>query len=94
VIKCQDLSIDKRLRLVENLWDDIAADNETLKLTPDQRAELDRRLDATRLVGTPDAARPRSSTTSAGRCDPAARVFSSAKYCSRLYEDMNRTAAA
>ena len=46
MIKYQDLSIDERLRLVENLWDDIAADNETLKLTPDQRAELDRRLDA------------------------------------------------
>jgi putative addiction module component (TIGR02574 family) len=46
VIKYQDLSIDERLRLVENLWADIAADNEALKLTPDQRAELDRRLDA------------------------------------------------
>jgi len=47
VIKYRDLSIDEGLRLVENLRDDIAADNETLKLTPDQRAELDRRrLDA------------------------------------------------
>ena len=46
MIKYQDLSIDERLRLVENLWADIAADNEALKLTPDQRAELDRRLDA------------------------------------------------
>lgn len=46
MIKYRDLSIDEGLRLVENLRDDIAADNETLKLTPDQRAELDRRLDA------------------------------------------------
>ncbi len=46
MIKSQDLSIDERLRLVEDLWDSIAADNEMLKLTPDQRAELDPRLDA------------------------------------------------
>ena len=40
------LSIDERMQLVEDLWDSIAADQATLPLTDEQRAELDRRLDA------------------------------------------------
>jgi len=40
------LPIDERIRLVEDLWDSIAADQSVLPLTADQRAELDRRLDA------------------------------------------------
>jgi putative addiction module component (TIGR02574 family) len=40
------LSLDERIRLVEDLWDSIAADQSLLALTPEQRAELDRRLDA------------------------------------------------
>ncbi len=39
------LPLDDRLRLVEDLWDSIAADQQALPLTDDQRAELDRRLD-------------------------------------------------
>ena len=39
------LSVDERIRLVEDLWDSIAADQNALLLTPDQRLELDRRLD-------------------------------------------------
>ena len=42
----RELPIDERIRLVEDLWDNIAADQETLPLTAEQRAELDRRLDA------------------------------------------------
>ncbi|MEW6169638.1 MAG: addiction module protein [Pseudomonadota bacterium] len=42
----RDLPLDQRLRLVEELWDSIAADQEALPLTDEQRAELDRRLDA------------------------------------------------
>ena len=42
----RDLPVDQRLRLVEELWDSIAADQEALPLTDEQRAELDRRLDA------------------------------------------------
>ena len=40
------LPLDERIRLVEDLWDSIAADQKLLPLTPEQRAELDRRLDA------------------------------------------------
>jgi len=40
------LPLDERIRLVEDLWDSIAADQGLLPLTPEQRAELDRRLDA------------------------------------------------
>jgi putative addiction module component (TIGR02574 family) len=39
----RNLSIPERLQLVEDIWDSIAADTETLPLTPDQLAELDRR---------------------------------------------------
>ena len=44
--KLRDLPIEERIRLVEDLWDSIVADQQSLPLTPDQRAELDRRLDA------------------------------------------------
>ena len=40
------LSIVERIRLVEDLWDSIASDQAALSLTDEQRAELDRRLDA------------------------------------------------
>jgi len=44
--KLQELPIDERIRLVEDLWDSIAADQKALPLTPEQRTELDHRLDA------------------------------------------------
>jgi putative addiction module component (TIGR02574 family) len=44
--KLRELPIEERIRLVEDLWDSIAADKETLPVTPEQKAELDRRLDA------------------------------------------------
>ncbi len=40
------LPIDKRIGLVEDIWDSIAADQATLPMTDEQRAELDQRLDA------------------------------------------------
>lgn len=40
------LPIDERIKIVEDLWDSIAADRKALSLTDDQKAELDRRLDA------------------------------------------------
>lgn len=52
----RDLPLDERIRLVEDLWDSIAADQGRLPLTADQRAELDLRLDAyesDRNVGRP-----------------------------------------
>ena len=45
-IVLRTLSIGERIRLVEDLWDSIAADQALLPLTDEQRIELDRRLDA------------------------------------------------
>jgi putative addiction module component (TIGR02574 family) len=47
--KLQELPLDERIKLVEDLWDSIAADQKALPLTPAQRSELDRRLDAYEL---------------------------------------------
>lgn len=44
--KLRALPVEERLKLVEDLWDSIAADQEALPLTAEQEAELDRRLDA------------------------------------------------
>lgn len=41
--KLQQLPVDERMKLVEALWDSIAADQHALALTPDQKAELDKR---------------------------------------------------
>ena len=46
-----ELSIEERLKLVEDLWDSIAAEQERLPLTPEQRTELDDRLDEFELDG-------------------------------------------
>lgn len=47
------LPLDERIQLVEDLWDSIAEDQNALPLTPEQRAELDRRLDAYEADGDP-----------------------------------------
>ena len=47
------LPLDERIRLVEDLWDSIAADQNQLPLTAEQCAELDRRLDAYEADGNP-----------------------------------------
>lgn len=44
--KLLELSLEERLRLVEDLWDSIASDQNALPLTVEQQTELDRRLDA------------------------------------------------
>lgn len=44
--KLRELPIEERIKLVEDLWDSIAADRKALPVTPEQKAELDRRLDA------------------------------------------------
>lgn len=48
-VKLKQLPVEDRIRLVEDLWDSIAADQQSLRLTTEQRAELDRRLDAYEL---------------------------------------------
>ena len=45
-IKPQQLPLEERIKLVEDLWDSIAADQQALQLTAEQKAEIDRRLDA------------------------------------------------
>jgi putative addiction module component (TIGR02574 family) len=49
--KLKELPLDERIKLVEDLWDSIAADQKALPLTPAQRTELDRRLDAYEIDG-------------------------------------------
>lgn len=44
--KLKDLPVDERIRVVEDMWDSIAADQKAIPLTAEQGAELDRRLDA------------------------------------------------
>ena len=45
------LPIAERIRLVEDIWDSIAADQAALPITGEQRIELDRRLEAYELDG-------------------------------------------
>ena len=52
----KQLPVDERIRLVEDLWDSIAADQSAIPLGSDQIAELDRRLDAYEDDG--DSGRP------------------------------------
>jgi putative addiction module component (TIGR02574 family) len=40
------LSVAEQILLVEEIWDNIASEQEPLELTEAQRRELDRRLDA------------------------------------------------
>lgn len=51
--KLQALPVEERIRIVEDLWDSIAADPKSLPLTIEQKAELDRRLDAYQADGNP-----------------------------------------
>jgi putative addiction module component (TIGR02574 family) len=44
--KLQQLTLHERIKLVEDLWDSIAADQGALSITADQKSELDRRLNA------------------------------------------------
>jgi putative addiction module component (TIGR02574 family) len=42
----KQLPVDERIQLVEDIWDSIASDQDSLPLTSEQRVELDKRLDA------------------------------------------------
>lgn len=52
-VNLKKLPLDERIRLVEDLWDSIASDQNALPLAPEQQAELDRRLDAYEADGDP-----------------------------------------
>jgi len=51
--RLQDLPVDERIRLVEDIWDSIGAERDKLPLTAPQREELDRRLDEFELDRDP-----------------------------------------
>jgi putative addiction module component (TIGR02574 family) len=42
--QAKNLSIPERIRLVEEIWNTIAEENEAFELTDTQKSELDRRL--------------------------------------------------
>ena len=44
--QAKNLSISDRIRLVEEIWDTIAEENEAFELTEAQKLELDRRLES------------------------------------------------
>ena len=46
--QARNLSIPERIRLVEEIWDTIAEENEAFELTDAQKRELDRRLESVR----------------------------------------------
>ena len=46
--QAKNLSIAERIRLVEEIWDSIAEENEAFELTDAQKRELDRRLESAR----------------------------------------------
>lgn len=46
-----DLPVKERIKLVEDLWDSIARDQSVLPVAPEQKAELDRRLDGFEIDG-------------------------------------------
>lgn len=52
-VDLRKLPLEERIRLVEDLWDSIAADQNALPLTEQQREELDHRLDAYERDGNP-----------------------------------------
>ncbi len=44
-----ELPIPERIRLVEGIWDSIEAEIDVVELSPQQRAELERRIEDFRL---------------------------------------------
>jgi len=49
----RNLPLEERMHLVEELWDSIAADQNALPLTAEQKAEIDKRLNAYENDGNP-----------------------------------------
>ena len=52
-MKIREIPLDERIRLVEDLWDSIAEEQEALAVSDEQRRELDKRLGAYRLSNDP-----------------------------------------
>ena len=64
-VNIRELPLEDRIRLVEDLWDSIAQDQQALSLTPEQTAELDHRLQSFELDD--DRGRPASEVISETR---------------------------
>ena len=64
-VNIRELPLEDRIRLVEDLWDSIAQDQQALALTPEQAAELDHRLQSCELDD--DRGRPASEVISETR---------------------------
>ncbi len=47
-LNIEDLSVEERILLIEEIWDSIEAEQEMLELTEEQKSELDRRLESYR----------------------------------------------
>ena len=52
-MKIREALLDERIRLVEDLWDSVAAEQGALAISDEQRRELDKRLEAYRLSDDP-----------------------------------------
>ena len=52
-MKIHEVPLDERIRLVEDIWDSIADEQEALGISDEQRRELDKRLEAYRLSNDP-----------------------------------------
>ena len=52
-MKIREIPVNDRIRLVEDIWDSIAEDQEVLVVSNAQRRELDKRLEAYRHSGDP-----------------------------------------
>jgi putative addiction module component (TIGR02574 family) len=50
-MKIHNLPLEERIKLVEDIWDSIAAEQEALPVSAEQRRELDRRLERYRVDG-------------------------------------------
>ena len=54
-MKIREVPVNDRIRLVEDIWDSIAEEQEVLVVSNEQRRELYKRLEAYRLSGDPGA---------------------------------------
>ena len=52
-MRIEELTVEERIKLVEDIWDSIAAEQQTLPLTKEQRKLLDARLEEYKLDGNP-----------------------------------------
>ncbi|MCH8894233.1 MAG: addiction module protein [Chloroflexi bacterium] len=52
-MEIEELTVEERIKLVEDIWDSIAAEQKKLPLTREQRKLLDGRLEEYKLDGDP-----------------------------------------